>query len=195
VSGFGSGEPRRNRSLGGQTMKISVVASLAMSCALAITPFAVVDSFGFSRIGSHSIPSSKNISSIPNLKAVIKPSNFSGGEQDSSEKSSSQQAASSSSSDPQALARSADAGQPYLLAENTGDEDGVRFALSRRPPVVEKSGYHANNEMPKGAISLAGVFTMLVDTPEPGSLFLLGTGLLGLALLLFWKSAKSTTRS
>jgi hypothetical protein len=174
-----------------------VVASLAMSCALAITPFAVVDSFGFSGIGNHSIPNFRNISSVPTLKAVIKPSTNSDGGQAGLDKGASEATSSSSGSHSQATKTPVEAGsnEPYLMAENSGDNDGLRSALSKRPPVLEKSGYHANNNFPKGAIGLAGIVTMLVDTPEPGSLFLLGTGLLGLALALFWKSAKNTTRS
>jgi hypothetical protein len=119
----------------------------------------------------------------------------SGGGQIGSERNSSKQVVSSGSNEPKAAAGNIEGSEPLLMAENSGDKDGVRLAMSRRPLVLEKSSYQATNNFPKRAISLTSIFTMLVDTPEPGSLFLLGTGLLGLALALFWKSAKGTTRS
>jgi hypothetical protein len=60
---------------------------------------------------------------------------------------------------------------------------------------ADKGNYHANNEITKGANELVATAITLTETPEPGSLFLLGTGLLLLALVLFWKSAKRPTGS
>jgi hypothetical protein len=60
---------------------------------------------------------------------------------------------------------------------------------------ADKGSSHANPGVPKGAISQASTVVALAETPEPGSLFLLGTGLLCMALALFWKSAKRPAES
>ena len=60
----------------------------------------------------------------------------------------------------------------------------------------EKSiGYRINNEASKGIGDKVGTTATLTETPEPGSLFLLGTGLLCLALALFRKAAKPPAES
>jgi len=58
---------------------------------------------------------------------------------------------------------------------------------------ADKGTYHVSNELQKGTGLVRSSATALTVTPEPGSLFLLGTGLLGMALVLFWKAAKRTT--
>jgi PEP-CTERM putative exosortase interaction domain len=55
---------------------------------------------------------------------------------------------------------------------------------------ADKGNYHVSNELQKGTGTARSNATALTVTPEPGSLFLLGTGLLGLALVLFWKAAR-----
>jgi hypothetical protein len=60
----------------------------------------------------------------------------------------------------------------------------------------EKSiNYRINNEASRGIGDKVGTTATLTETPEPGSLLLLGTGLLCLALALFRKAAKPPTES
>lgn len=60
---------------------------------------------------------------------------------------------------------------------------------------ADRGAYHVSNEPQKGKGVVRNTSTNLAITPEPGSLFLLGTGLLGLALALFWKAARRSTGS
>jgi hypothetical protein len=60
---------------------------------------------------------------------------------------------------------------------------------------ADNGAYHVSNELQRGNGTIGSTATALTVTPEPGSLFLLGTGLLGLALVLFWKAAKRSTGS
>ncbi len=60
---------------------------------------------------------------------------------------------------------------------------------------ADRTGPQPANEVPRSHGSLVTGTATLTATPEPGSLFLLGTGLLCLALILFRKAAKQSTGS
>lgn len=60
---------------------------------------------------------------------------------------------------------------------------------------ADKGGARVNNVIQRGnGVLVAGAAT-LTATPEPGSLFLLGTGLLCLAMILFRRAAKRPAES
>ena len=61
---------------------------------------------------------------------------------------------------------------------------------------ADNGSYHSNNPiLPKTDATSEVATSNLTEVPEPGSLFLLGTGLLGMALALYRKAAKRPSRT
>ena len=85
-------------------------------------------------------------------------------------------------------------GQEVVLLSGI-DGGGSRFGGKNQFFFTDKGTFHVSNELQRGNGTIRSNTTALTVTPEPGSLFLLGTGLLGLALVLFWKAAKRPTGS
>lgn len=60
---------------------------------------------------------------------------------------------------------------------------------------ADKGSAHANNAIQRGNRNLVAGAATLTATPEPGSLFLLGTGLLCMAMVLFRKAGRRPEES
>jgi hypothetical protein len=58
--------------------------------------------------------------------------------------------------------------------------------------IASPLGEHFNSNAASGLNFLGAMIVSLWDTPEPGSLFVLGGVLFSLALVVFWKAAKSS---
>jgi hypothetical protein len=80
--------------------------------------------------------------------------------------------------------------QLNLFSGSFGGGNGTNAAGTKHPSSASKSGYHAGNGVAKDIAARVPASSTLAETPEPGSLFLLGTGLLCMALVLFRKAAK-----
>jgi PEP-CTERM motif len=80
--------------------------------------------------------------------------------------------------------------QLNLFSGSFGGGNGTNAAGTKHSTSANKSGYLAGNGVVRGIAERVPSSSTLTETPEPGSLFLLGTGLLCMALVLFRKAAK-----
>jgi PEP-CTERM motif len=203
-------------------MKNYVIASLALAASFAMTPFALADSFGY-KASDTSVTASaafeRGHTGIANGTGVS-----AGYKGNNSTRVSLGPTASdvfNTGSDANSLLLSRDGGSlldnllypgdsrngkqdrdgvlvdisGYQLSLFSGAVGGINAQSSGHFYFADNGSYHANKEIPRGKIELVGSRATLTEAPEPGSLFLLGTGLLCMALVLFRQAAKQTTRS
>jgi hypothetical protein len=76
-----------------------------------------------------------------------------------------------------------------------GNSDGTYAPGDMYFYFADNGSYHSNNPIPKSDDTLVEATANLTEVPEPGSFFLLGTGLLGMALALYRKAAKRPSRT
>jgi len=74
-------------------------------------------------------------------------------------------------------------------AGNNRDQNNGHFFFA------DKGSFHPGNNTSGSDNGSVGRAPALTETPEPGSLILLGTGLLCMALMMFWKSARQPATS
>ncbi len=74
-----------------------------------------------------------------------------------------------------------------------GGSDGTNAPDNLYFYFADNGSYHSNNQIPKSGNTVEAATATLTAVPEPGSLFLLGTGLLGLAWVLWWKACRRTS--
>ena len=74
-----------------------------------------------------------------------------------------------------------------------GGSDGTNAPDNLYFYFADNGSYHSNNQIPKSGNTVEAATATLTAVPEPGSLFLLGTGLLGLALVLWRKASRRTS--
>lgn len=73
------------------------------------------------------------------------------------------------------------------------DKGGQKAGKSGQLLSADEGKDGVSNEVQRGSGLVENSTTALTETPEPGALFLLGTVVLGLALVLFWETAKRST--
>lgn len=71
-----------------------------------------------------------------------------------------------------------------------GGSDGTNAPGDLYFYFADNGSYHSNNQIPKSGDTVEAATATLTAVPEPGSLFLLGTGIFGLALFLLRKASR-----
>lgn len=81
-----------------------------------------------------------------------------------------------------------------LLLSGFSNRGGANSANSGHMILGDKGSARVSNGIARGSSMLMAGTATLAATPESGSLFLLGSGLLGMALVVFRKAAKGTAK-
>jgi hypothetical protein len=211
----------QNRWSGGK-MKNYALASLALAASVAITPFALADSFGY-KASDSGVTTSPAFDSghtgIANGTGIS--GTISGNHGTSITFGPTASEVFNTGSDANSLLLSRDGGSlldnllypgvsrngiqdsdgvlvdisGYQLSLFSGGVGGIKAQGSGRFYFADNGSYHANKDIRKGKIELVGSRATLTEAPEPASLFLLGTGLLCMALVLFRQAAKRSIGS
>lgn len=84
-------------------------------------------------------------------------------------------------------------GHRLTLFPGSKEANGSRSQRDRYFYFGDNGNSRIASEVASGTMDRFGGSATLSEAPEPGSLFLLGTGLLCLALMLFWRAAKRQT--
>ncbi|HEV2487235.1 MAG TPA: PEP-CTERM sorting domain-containing protein [Terracidiphilus sp.] len=203
-------------------MKNYAIASLALAASLAITPFAFAESFGYKASDTSVIASpafDRGHTGIANRTGVS--ASYKGNNGTPATFGPTASEVFNTGYDANSLLLSRDGGflldnllypgdsgngmqdrddvlvdiSGYQLSLFSGAVGGINAQGSGHFYFADNGSYHANKETPKGKIELVGSRVTLTEAPEPGSLFLLGTGLLCMALVLFRRAAKRSTGS
>jgi len=170
-------------------MKKCLLASLALAAAFAITPSVFADSFGYKS-------SDPNITAKPSFDAGYNAISLGLSGDGESQYESLVYLGNSGNGVPDrgGLVVDISGYELNLLSGSQGGSNGTNAAGNGHFNSADTGGsIHVNNENPKGIGNRVAVTTNLTEAPEPGSLILLGTGLLFLALGLFRRAAKRPT--
>jgi len=174
--------PTRIVKIGGK-MKNAVFAALALGAALVLIPLASAESVGSKASGSYVNTNLKTNPSHDGLGVSVADEGTPAARIDAQSKPVKDDAVEEVSSN-----------DISISSNGFAERREIGAAGSRHFYFADKSSSRGKVGAARGSLNQVASIVTLAETPEPESLFLLGTGLLCMALALFWKSAKRSTQ-